>query len=331
MARIDLMKIAEMAQVSRSTVSRVINEQPDVNPEVRRRVLQIIRDTGYQPNSAARSLRNKQSDILGLVICNTVGGLFSDPYFPVLTQGVAQGCNQFDKTLSLFLEGDPDVIFPRLKRRGQTDGILLQVGQTDDYLIKKLKQTDMPFLVIGRPIEPGVSYIDVDNQSGAYQATLHLVRLKRQRIANLCAPLNTTTGIDRKEGYTRALRERGIPYRPELVAEGDFTEAGGYQAMLRLLPHHPDAVFVANDMMARGAIRAIQETGLSVPRDIAIVGFDDLAPAISSSPFLSTVRQPIARLGMSAVEILLDMIAHPDQPTQRVVLDVEMVIRESSG
>lgn len=331
MTRVDLQKIAEMAKVSRSTVSRVVNEQPDVHPEVRKRVLQIIHDTGYQPNTAARSLRNKEADILGLVICNTVGGLFTDPYFPELTQGVAQGCNRFNKTLSLFLEGDPDVIFPRLKRRGQLDGILLQVGKTDDYLVKMMKQTDLPFLVIGRPVEPDVNYIDVDNISGAYQATLHLIRSKRQRIATICCPLDTTTGLDRKEGYIKALRERAIPFHEEWVVEGDFTETGGYRSMKQLLPHHLDAVFVATDQMARGAIRAIREAGLSVPKDVAIVGFDDLPPAMSGSPLLTTIRQPIVRLGITAVELLIDMIQHPQQHTQRVVLDVELVVRESSG
>lgn len=331
MTRVDLQKIAELAHVSRSTVSRVINEHPDVNPDVRQRVLKIVHETGYQPNTAARSLRNKHSDILGLVISNSVGGLFTDPYFPLLTQGVALACNRYKKTLALFLEDDPKVIYPRLKRRGQLDGILLQVGDSDDELIRKLMQTDLPFLVLGRPAQPGVSYIDVNNMHGAYQAVLHLIRLKRKRIATICCPLSTTTGLDRLEGYNKALQDRGIPYRPELVIEGGFSEGAGYDAMLALLPHRPDAAFIATDMMARGAVRAIQEAGLSIPHDIAIVGFDDLPPAVSAPPLLTTVRQPIARLGMIAVEILLDMIAHPNQPVQRVVLDVELVLRDSGG
>ncbi len=331
MTRMDIQKIAQMAQVSRSTVSRVVNNQPDVHPEVRQRVLQIIRETGYQPNSAARSLRNKQSDILGLVICNTVGGLFTDPYFPQLTQGIAQSCNHYNKTLSLFLEGDPETIYPRLTRRGQLDGILLQVGNTDDTLVKKLMKTDIPFIVLGRPMQSGVSYIDVDNVSGGYLATLHLIRLKRQRIGAIHCSLLTTTGLDRKEGYLKALHERNIPIREELTAEGDYSEPSGYRAMLQILPHHPDAVFVGNDMMARGAIRAIQEAGLSVPNDIAVVGFDDLPPAVSASPLLTTIRQPISRLGACAVDILLDMIEHGPQPPQRVMMDVELVVRESSG
>ncbi len=309
----------------------MVNDQPDVSPDVRKRVLQIVHETGYQPNAAARSLRSKRSDVIGLVLNNTVGGLFTDPYFPALTQGVYQACSRYNKTLALFLEGNPSVIFPRLKRRGHLDGFLLQVGTDDDCLIKKMKQTDVPFLVLGRPSDPDYSYIDVDNISGAYQATLHLIRQKRQRIATICAPLITTTGIDRKEGYCRALRERALPFHQELVVEGDFSEENAYNLMKSLLAHHPDAVFCASDDMARGAAHAILDAGLSIPQDIAVVGYDDLPPAISASPFLTTIRQPITNMGLTAVEILLDMIEHPSQPHQRVVLDVELVVRESSG
>ncbi len=328
MPRVDLQKIAKMAGVSRSTVSRVINDQPDVSPEVRKRVSQIVRETGYQPNAAARSLRNKRSDIIGLVLNNTVGGLFTDPYYPALTQGVYQACSRHNKTLALFLEGDPEAIYPRLKRRGHLDGILLQAGTDDDCLIKKMKQADVPFLVLGRPTEPNFSYIDVDNTSGSYQATLHLIRQKRQRIAAIFAPLMTTTGVDRKEGYCRALRERSMPYREELTAEGDFSEERAYQLMKGLLQHHPDAIFCASDAMARGAVHAILDSGLSIPDDVAVVGFDDLPPAVSAAPLLTTVRQPITNMGTTAVEILLDMIEHPQPPYQRVVMDVELVVRE---
>ncbi len=331
MTKVDLRKIAKMAGVSRSTVSRVVNDQPDVSPEVRKRVLQIIQETGYEPNAAARSLRNKHSDIIGLVLNNTVGGLFTDPYFPALTQGVYQACSRYSKTLAVFLEGDPNEIFPRLKRRGYLDGIILQTGPDDDCLIKKMKQADMPFLVLGRPSEPDYSYIDVDNVHGAYQATLHLIRQKRQRIAAIHAPQITTTGLDRMEGYCKALRERDMPCRQELVAEGDFSEDSAYLLMKGLLAHHPDAVFCACDAMARGAAHAILDAGLSIPQDVAVVGYDDLPPAVSAFPCLTTVRQPISSVGVTAVEMLLDLIEHPEQPPKRAVLDVELVVRESSG
>ncbi len=331
MGNLDLIKIAELAGVSRSTVSRVINEQPNVSPEVRLRVQKIIHETGFQPNLAARSLRSKQSDVIGLVICNTVTQLFTDPYFPELTQGVAQGCNQHDKTLALFLEGDPDVIFPRLTRRGHLDGLLLQVGKTDDYLVKRLLETDVPFIVLGRPVETRASNIDIDNVGGGYLATAHLLRLGRKRVGTITGALDTTAGLDRKEGYQRALAERGAASCEELVAEGDFSVKGGYYAMQRLLKHRPDGLFIASDGMARGAIQAIREAGLSVPQDISIVGFDDLPYAVDGSPTLTTIRQPIANFGIRAIEALLDSIDYGPQPVKHIMLDVELVIRESCG
>ncbi|MBN2257580.1 MAG: LacI family DNA-binding transcriptional regulator [Anaerolineaceae bacterium] len=330
-AHVDLEKIAKMASVSRSTVSRVVNDQADVSPEVRQRVKKIIQETGFQPNLAARSLRNKQTDIIGLVICNTMVGLFTDPYFAQLNLSISQTCYKYNKTLALYLEGEPDTIFPRLTRRGLMDGILLQAGKMKDSLLKKMLKTDIPFVYLGRPTESGVSYVDIDNVTGAHLATSHLISMKHKRIAAICGDLDTTTGADRHEGYTLALREEGIPYQEELVGEGDFSEISGYQAMLQLLNSKPNAVFAANDMMARGAIRAIQEAGLSIPHDVAVVGFDDLPPAVSASPLLTTVRQPINQMGASAVEMLFDVIQHGSQPVRHTVLDVELIIRESSG
>jgi LacI family transcriptional regulator len=134
---------------------------------------------------------------------------------------------------------------------------------------------------------------------------------------------------DRYQGYLDALHERGLPLIPELVAEGEYSDASGHLAMQRLLPYQPDAVFVASDAMAFAAMRAIQEAGLDVPEDIAVVGFDDIPTAATSQPPLTTVRQPIQRTGSLAAEMLIDMIVHPDPQPRRIVLPTELVIRSS--
>lgn len=327
MSPLDLIQIAKLAQVSRSTVSRVVNEHPDVKPEVRERVQKIIRETGYQPNFAARSLRSKTTDVLGLVISNTVDGLFGYPYFQPLVDGVMQACNQQDKTLALFLAGDPDAIFPRLTRRGYLDGILLQAGKTDDTLLKKILTTEMPCVYFGRPTLPNVNYVDVDNVGGARLATAHLLGLGRQRVALIGAGLDNTTGIDRHRGYLEALGQAG---QAELIVHGDYTESSGYRAMQNLLAHRPDAVFAANDAMALGALRAIQEAGLAVPGDVALVGFDDLPPATARPPLLTTIRQPVHEVGMRAAGRLLELIHNPAQPAQQIILDVALVVRETA-
>jgi LacI family transcriptional regulator len=327
-----LEEIARLAEVSRSTVSRVVNQHPNVRPAVRQRVQKIIAETGYQPNAAARSLAFQRSNVIGLAIPRSVHTLFTDPYFPPLTQGIAQACNQYGYILSLFVEFDEQTLFPRITRQGLLDGLVVQVANTRSNLLAKLASVDMPFIVAGRPHDaPNVSYIDVDNITGAYNAVTHLIRLGHKRIGAITGPLDTTAALDRLEGYRKAILERGLALDEDLIGEGDFTETGGYHAMQRLLGQKPSAVFAASDAMAYGALRALREAGLAVPHDVALVGFDDVPCAGTDPSFLTTVRQPIISFGFKAVEILLDVIEHGAQPPRRILMSTELVVRASCG
>ncbi len=335
MANLTLEHIAELAGVSRSTVSRVVNDQPNVKDEVRERVKLVITETGYQPHAAARSLAARRTNIIGLVIPSAVHTLFSDPYFPRLTEGISQASNKADFTLSLFLFDSQDrerKMYPRITRKGLLDGVLVQATHIDDEIFTWLANGNIPYVVVGRPADTAtMNYVDVDNRSGAQMAVTHLIRLGHRKIATVTGPLSTQAGKDRLAGYRNALSERGLPYDERLTAEGDFTEDGGYYATQRLIPHEPTALFVASDMMAIGALRALREAGLSVPEDVAIVGFDDLPPATLADPQLTTIRQPIRRLGIKAVEILLDIIDNPQGPLQQVIFNTELIIRASCG
>ena len=327
--------VAKQAGVSRSTVSRVVNGQPNVRAQVRDRVLQVIRSTGYHPHAAARTLASQRSWMVGLVLPRSVSGFFTDPYFPHLTQGIAQACNLHNYTLGLFLisnREDEEKIIPRVARRGFLDGILLQTGQLGEQLSDRLVDSGIPLVIVGRPFHADdFSYIDVDNTDAAYNAVGHLIRLGYKRIGTITGPANNTTSIDRKEGYRRALVERGRSLDEALVVEGEFTEASGYYAMQRLLPAKPDAVFAASDIMAVGAMRAVREAGLAIPDQVAFVGFDDLPLAPLHSPALTTVRQPVNQFGSAAVEILVDLIENGIRPPRRVMMVTELIIRESCG
>lgn len=330
-----LEEIARLSGVSRSTVSRVVNRQPHVSQKVRTRVLRIINETGYQPNLAARSLVSKRSWMIGLVLPRSVSSFFTDPYFPRLTQGIAQGCNNNDFTLGLFLVGtkeDEEKILPRLTRKGMLDGVLIQSGQIGDQLIDHLLDVNLPVVVVGRPLHfEDVSFIDVDNVSGAYMATSHLIRLGYEPIATITGLPDSAATNDRIEGYRRAMLERGRNLDQSLIVEGDFTEAGGYFAMQQLLPANPRAVFAASDLMAIGAMRASRDAGLRIPEDVAFVGFDDVSVATYAEPQLTTIRQPISSFGIHAVETLIDLIENGVEPPRRIIMDTELIIRESCG
>ncbi len=328
--------IAELAGVSRSTVSRVINEQPNVRENVRKHVLEVIQRTGYHPNVAARTLASQRSWTIGLILPHSVSFFFTDPYYPHLTKGIAQACNQYNYTLALFLVGskeDEEKIFPRVSRRSLLDGVIVQSGHHGDQgIIGHLVDANMPLVIVGRPFRSdNVSYIDIDNVNAAYNAVTHLIRLGRQRIGTITGPVTSTVGIDRKEGYRKALLQRGREVDESLIKEGDFTEAGGYYAMQQMLSAKPDSVFAASDIMAIGAMRAVRDAGLRIPEDIAIVGFDDLPIATLSDIQLTTIRQPVVSFGAKAVEILIDLIENGITPTRHIIMDTELVIRDSCG
>jgi LacI family transcriptional regulator len=335
MKELTLEDIAKLVGVHRSTVSRVINGSPKVSPDVRDRVLQVIRETGYQPNAAARTLASQRSWMIGLVLPRSVSVFFTDPYFPHLTQGIAFGCNNHDYTLCLFLVGnkeDEEKILPRLSRRGMLDGILIQSGTSDDKLIDQLNASSIPSAMIGRPNNPeGLSFIDVDNVRAAEIATDHLINLGYHRIATITGPIGSTVTADRLKGYQKSLIKSGRSVENALIEPGNFSEIDAYNAMKVLLEKQPDAVFAASDIMAAGAIRAVKEIGLRIPEDIAFVGFDDIPLGGLSTIPLTTIRQPIMKFGVRAVELLIDLIENGTTPPKQIIMDAELIIRDSCG
>lgn len=335
MKKLTLEEVAKLAGVSRSTVSRVVNKPEHVSPKNRERVLKVIKETGYQPNQAARILASRRSNIIGLIIPSRADLIFTDPYFAALITGISRACNAHDYTLALFVfhsQEEQNQVYQRALGTGLLDGLIVTADKITDPLIPQIIARKIPAVYVGRPIDKtNTSFVDVDNVAGAYMAVSHLLRLGYQRIATIAGPMSSTTSIDRHEGYIKALRERDRPIEDDLIVCGDFTRDSGYTAMRQLLPHRPDAVFVATDTMALGAIQAIHEANLTIPDDIAIVGFDDLPPAIIADPPLTTIRQPVNQNGMLAVEMLIDLLETGPERPHHTILPTELVIRATCG
>lgn len=326
--------IGRLAGVSRSTVSRVINDSTNVRPGVRERVLEVIGRTGYTPNAAARSLVSGRTGLIGLVIPSRVHSLFEDPYFGRLIQGISAASNRSGAALTLFLlqnESEEEALFPRVAHPGFLDGLILTATRMRDPLLAKMAATDVPIVVVGRPDFDAVSYVDVDNHGGARMMAAHLCDQGYRRIGLVGAPTDTTAGLDRLNGFVEGLAESGIALNPHLRADGDYSEASGYRAMQRIILHRPDAVFAASDIMAMGALRALRDHGIDVPGDVALAGFDGSSGSETAVPPLTTVLQDVHASGVRTVEVLNSLI---DGRTSAPIVDIQevrLIVRSSTG
>lgn len=332
--KLTLEDIGRLAGVSRSTVSRVINDQASVRPDVRERVQGVIRRTGYTPNAAARSLVSGRTGLVGLVIPSRVHSLFEDPYFGRLIQGISAACNRSNVSLTLFLfqnESEEEALFPRVSDPGLLDGLILTATRMQDPLLASLAYSEVPVVVVGRPDIGGVSYVDVDNYGGGRAAASFLCESGYRRIGLIGAPTDTTAGLDRLSGFVQGLAEHGQSIDPSLRIDGDFSQRSGYEAMLQFLPQRPDAVFAASDTMALGALRALREAGISVPDDMGLIGFDDSPASQTSSPPLTTVRQGVFETGARAVEVLHQIMGTRDHAPVVEIQPIELIVRGSTA
>lgn len=333
--KLTIQRVAELADVSKATVSRVLNGYPHVRPEVREKVERVISETGYRPNHIARLLASDRSSIIGLVISSDARMVFTDPYFASLTESVSRGAAGQNLILSLFVsytEKQGRHTLNGILSTGLLDGLVLTADYKGDSLIPQLQKAGIPFVFVGRPRDAeGVDYVDVDNWQGGYIGTKHLAESGYRRIATVTC-VRDASGVARFEGYQQALAEYGIAYDESLVAYGDYSLESAYRGMKRLIKRKPDAIFVASDTMALGALRALREQQVRVPGDIALVSFDDLPHALLADPPLTTVRQPIAQTGQLAVDQLAQIIARGGvADAQHTILPVELIVRESCG
>ena len=326
--------VARLAGVSTATVSRVINGGVPVSPATRQRVMDAVRELGYRPNALARSLASGQTRTVALLLPD-----ITNPFFPELVKGVQLVADEDGYTLILCeTAGDPvkEASYLTMLRGQQVDG-LIAIGLTlPRDRTEQILGPDLPVVCLDRSMDlRRASQVHVDHRQGARLATEHLLALGHRRIAHIAGPPGLRVSAARREAYQLTLREAGVRPDRSAIVEGDLTEDGGYAATLRLLERPgsaPTAVFVANDLMAIGAMAALRARGVGVPGDLSVVGFDDIHLAAYTSPPLTTVHQPAREMARRATEILLAAIGSPhDRRPRRAIFDATLVVRGSSA
>ncbi|GAA3801101.1 LacI family DNA-binding transcriptional regulator [Sphaerisporangium flaviroseum] len=334
--------VARAAGVSRATVSRVINGIRNVDPVIQETVKRAIAETGYVPNRAARSLVTRRTGSIALVVSGAGeesgenpfhSQVFADPFFGRVASGVVgflrpRGIHpilMFAETA----EARAQVI--AYLRQGNADGAVLVSTQSDDPLPRLLVDAALPAVLFARPSKPlPISYVDVAHRTGAKLAADHLVARGCRRVATIAGPLDVQASQDRLAGFRDAMAAHGHPYIP--CVEGNFTLDSGEAAMERLLSQHPgiDGLFVANDLMAQGALPVLRHHGRRVPDDVAVVGFDDSSAATASRPPLTTIRHPVEDMAAEMARLLLTHVDDPDQPVTSIIFEPSLVIRDSA-
>jgi LacI family transcriptional regulator len=331
-------EVAERAGVSRTTVSFVLNNVAGmrISEETRQNVLQAAQALDYHPDATARRMVTGRTKILGFVLSQNLDQALADHFVPTVLNGFSQAAAALGYKV-LFEPMPPEAsagAYTRLVRERHVDGFALSGPRVDDDELWRIEEQRAPVVIMGQLPGSNFPFVDVDNQGGAALATQHLIGLGHQRIALItnAAPVYTASA-DRLAGYHRALEEAGLPFAPELVRYGNFTPQSGVAAMDELLQvqPRPTAVFVASDTVALGALQCLRRHGLRIPEDLAVVGFDDIPLVEFIDPPLTTVRLPAFGLGWGAGELLTRMIAGEEINNPQVILETELIVRESCG
>lgn len=328
-------EVAKRAGVSVGTVSNVLSRTVRVSPQLVERVSKAVRELDYHPNHVARSLKIKQTKMLGMVIPD-----ITNPFFPQIVRGAEDAAMKNGYLLVTFntddhTEREKEVLSVLRSRR--TDGILLVTARDtiDVSHVTGTIEAGIPVLCLDRiPNKLKTDSVTVDNVKGSQVCVRHLISMGHRRIAIITGAMRLRTAIDRLKGYKMALKEANVKIDPELIKEGDFRVEGGYQGAKELLLQRdrPSALFVCNGMMTLGVLRALEEIGLQCPGDIAVATFDDLAIADVFRPHLTAVAQPAYAIGCRGAEILIDRLEGriASNKVLRIQLDPELKIREST-
>jgi LacI family transcriptional regulator, galactose operon repressor len=332
-SRMTIREIADLAGVSIATVSRVLNSRDDVSDETRALVQRVVEEHGYTASRSARSLSAGRTGLVGVLV-----PLVYPVYFSQIIAGAAEALYERDMHVLLspteHLHDREVSLLDRLVH-GETDGALVVLPEESSAELERLLDDGYRFVVVDPrlPLDDRIPSVSAAHTAGSDQAMRHLFSLGHRRIAIITGPRGWIATEDRRRGYHAALAAAGILPDPALEVEADFEIAGGRDAARRLFDpaNPPSAIFAFNDNLAIGAIQAARARGLRVPEDVSVVGFDDVELATIVSPTLTTVRQPLAEMGRTAVSLLMRLLERQRFETLHVELGTRLVVRESTA
>jgi len=325
-------EIAKEANVSPATVSKALNQRKDISEATRQRIIRIAESHDFVPSSLGRNLKNQRTENIGVIFCRESQPLSANPFYSRVLEGIEAelAMNNYNLVLHL-LPNDYTGTLPKMLREGQVDGVILAGVLRPDFIQRLRNLSVGAVLVDPKIIINDFSQILIDNEHGAFQAVEHLIRCGHKRIGFISGNLDRLSFIERFKGYKKALQYYKIEFEQELVQSGGLEQGYEHTRKLIQMDNPPTAIFAANDINAIYGYKAVKDSGLRIPEDISVIGFDDIELAKISSPPLSTIRVYKEEMGSIAVRILLQIINNELGKPVITLVPTKLVERESVG
>ncbi|MCC5941219.1 MAG: LacI family DNA-binding transcriptional regulator [Balneolaceae bacterium] len=336
MDRLNIDKVAKLAHVSRSVVSRVINNHPNVSEEARQRVMEVVEKYNYRPNSVARSLATRSTYQIGVLTSRIGEESLGNGYWSLLYLGIFEECIRrgYYVHFSFYSSTMADELHQYLLNEHHLDGVICLNEEVTDFTVKKLAEKEIPIVLVGHnPAYPEICSVDVNNYDGAYKAAKHLIELGHKQVGGIFGDQNVQETEHRIKGFKAAFEDAGLPTNEESISVGSYSQRDGYRTMNRWIKKYPEmtALFCASDTIAMGALLALYENKITVPDKFSVVGFDGLPISRYLIPPLTTVAQPTYGKGEKAAQLLIDSINNREKDAVHLNLEPKLVIRKSTA
>ena len=331
---VTIKEVAKEAGVSPSTVSRVISDSNRISDETKKQVRAVMQKLEYHPNAIARSLVNRTTNTIGIVMPHSTERAFLNPFFPQVLSGISVATHENDYCMLLSTGNNEDEqldSITKIAMGGRVDGVIIMYSSVENIILEAIKALKIPVLIIGKPLKTkGILYVDNDNVEAAFKVTDELLNRGHKNIALITGSLKMVVSLDRLDGYRKALMDKGLEFDRSLIKEADFTKEAGFLAMEELLNENKNitALVVTDDVMALGAMEAIKKSGLSIPDNIEIVSFNNIPLAELIKPSLSSVDISAVEIGYESARLMIEKI-NGVADRDKVIVPTKIIYRES--